>query len=164
MRVPLTRPLGVFTALTSVALAGVLLTACGGGDEEATAEVSATDAAVEELTSGPVELLKMQETTILDQRIEYPKKKQARITSDIAVLEPGQETGWRRYKVPVYVYVMEGTLTVEYETAVTRDFAAGTAFVQATGTDFNGINKGETPVRLLQVFMGVKGTKNIAVR
>jgi quercetin dioxygenase-like cupin family protein len=111
-----------------------------------------------------VELLKLQETTILDQRIEYPKKKQARITSDIAVLEPGQETGWRRYKVPVYVYVLEGTLTVEYETAVTRDFAAGTAFIQATGTDFNGINKGEVPVRLLQVFMGVKGTKNIAVR
>ena len=147
-----------------VVLTGTLLTACGGGEDETTADAAATEAAVEELTTGPVELLKLQETTILDQRIEYPKKKQARITSDIAVLEPGQETGWRRYNVPVYVYVMEGTLTVEYETAVTRDFAAGTAFVQATGTDFNGINKGESPVRLLQVFMGVKGTKNIAVR
>lgn len=164
MRVPLPRPLAVVAALMGVVLTGTLLTACGGGDEEATADAVATESAVEELTSGPVELLKMQETTILDQRIEYPKKKQARITSDIAVLEPGQETGWRRYKVPVYVYVMEGTLTVEYETAVTRDFAAGTAFIQATGTDFNGINKGETPVRLLQVFMGVKGTKNVAVR
>ena len=164
MLVPLPRPLTVAAALMGVVLTGTLLTACGGGDEEAATDIAATEATVEELTGGPVELLKLQETTILDQRIEYPKKKQARITSDIAVLEPGQETGWRRYNVPVYVYVMEGTLTVEYETAVTRDFAAGTAFVQATGTDFNGINKGESPVRLLQVFMGVKGTKNIAVR
>lgn len=164
MRVPLTRPLGLVSGLVCAVLAGSVLAGCGGGDEETTTDVAATDAAVEEMTGGPVELLKLQETTILDQRIEYPKKKQARITSDIAVLEPGQETGWRRYKVPVYVYVMEGTLTVEYETAVTRDVPAGTAFIQATGTDFNGINKGQTPVRMLQVFIGAKGTKNMAVR
>jgi len=109
-------------------------------------------------------LLDAQETTILDQRIAYPTKKPARITSDVTVLEPGQETGWRRHRVPVYVYVLEGTYTVEYESAVTRDFPPGTAFIQALKTDYNGMNKGTEPVRLLTVYLGAKGIRDIIER
>jgi quercetin dioxygenase-like cupin family protein len=145
-----------------VLLCAALLSACGGSDEAAVdTAVSPTAAAMGE---GPVQLLDAQEITILDQRIAYPTKKPARVTSDITVLEPGQETGWRRHRVPVYVYVLEGTYTVEYESAVTRDFLPGTAFIQAIKTDYNGINKGTEPVRLLTVYLGAKGIRDIIER
>lgn len=145
-----------------VLVCAVLLTACGGSDETAIdAAVSPTSVAAGQ---GPVQLLDAQEITILDQRVTYPTKRPARITSDVTVLEPGQETGWRRHRVPVYVYVLEGTYTVEYESAVTRDFPPGTAFIQALKTDYNGMNKGTEPVRLLTVYLGAKGIRDIIER
>lgn len=145
-----------------VLVCAVLLSACGGSDDTTIdAAVSPTAAAAGQ---GPVQLLDAQEITILDQRVAYPTKKPARITSDITVLEPGQETGWRRHRVPVYVYVLEGTYTVEYESAVTRDFSPGTAFIQAVKTDYNGMNKGTDPVRLLTVYLGAKDIRDIIER
>lgn len=139
-----------------------LLAGCGGGDEPSADTAVSPSVTAEE--PGPVQLLDAQEITILDQRITYPTKKPARITSDISVLEAGQETGWRRHRVPVYVYVLEGTYTVEYDAAVTRDFPAGSAFIQATKTDYNGMNKGTDPVRILTVYMGAKGIRDIVER
>lgn len=139
-----------------------LLTACGGSDEAAIDSAASPTATAS--AQGPLQLLDAQEITILDQRVEYPTKKPARITSDVTVLEPGQETGWRRHRVPVYVYVLEGTYTVEYDAAVTRDFPAGTAFIQAIKTDYNGMNKGTEPVRLLTVYLGAKGIRDIIER
>jgi quercetin dioxygenase-like cupin family protein len=139
-----------------------LLTACGGSDESAIDSAASSTATAS--AQGPLQLLDAQEITILDQRVEYPTKKPARITSDVTVLEPGQETGWRRHRVPVYVYVLEGTYTVEYDAAVTRDFPAGTAFIQAIKTDYNGMNKGTEPVRLLTVYLGAKGLRDIIER
>jgi quercetin dioxygenase-like cupin family protein len=139
-----------------------LLTACGGSDEAAIDSAASPTATAS--AQGPLQLLDAQEITILDQRVEYPTKKPARITSDVTVLEPGQETGWRRHRVPVYVYVLEGTYTVEYDAAVTRDFPAGTAFIQAIKTDYNGMNKGSEPVRLLTVYLGAKGIRDIIER
>lgn len=147
-----------------LALAGaVVLTGCGGSAEEEV-EVAASASASVIAAPGPASLLAQQEITVVDQRIAYPTKGVAQISSDITVLEPGQETGWLRNRVPVYVYVLEGTLTVEFDAAVTREFAAGTAFVQAVKADYNGINKGTTPVRMLTVAMGSKGVKTTVPR
>lgn len=145
-----------------VVICAALLTACGGSDDVAVDAVASPTATA--LSQGSVQLLDAQEITILDQRVAYPTKTPARITSDISVLEPGQETGWRRHRVPVYVYVLEGTYTVEYESAVTRDFPSGTAFIQAIKTDYNGMNKGTDPVRLLTVYLGAKGIRDIIER
>ena len=138
------------------------LAGCGGGDDTAVDASASPSASVG--ASGPVQLLDEQEITILDQRVTYPTKKPARISSDITVLEAGQETGWRRHRVPVYVYVLEGTYTVEYDAAVTRDFPAGSAFLQAVKTDYNGMNKGTEPVRILTIYMGAKGIRDIIER
>lgn len=145
-----------------VLLSACLLVGCGGG-EQTTLDTGASPAA-SPLASGPAKLLDAQEITVLDQRVTYPTRKPARITSDITILEPGQETGWRRHRIPVYVYVLEGTYTVEYDAAVTRDFPAGSAFLQAMKVDYNGINKGTEPVRILTVYMGAKGIRDIIER
>lgn len=153
----------IVLAWGGLALAGaVVLTGCGGGDEEA--QVAPTESAATMTAPEPAVLLDQQEITIVDQRIAYPTKGVAQISSEITVLEAGQETGWLRNRVPVYVYILEGTLTVEFDAAVTREFSAGSAFVQAVKADYNGINKGTTPVRILTVAMGAKDVKTTVPR
>jgi quercetin dioxygenase-like cupin family protein len=140
-----------------VALA--LLTACGGGS---------TDAASTSASAGPSStggansqsLLAKQQLTVLDQPIAYPTKKPAQVSSEIISLEPGQETGWQKHKAPMFAYVLEGTLTVEYDAGVVKEFPAGTALMDAQNVWHNGTNKGDTPVRVLEVNMGAKGVKN----
>ena len=160
-----TRSRRILAALAVGGLALVVTSACGGGGEEAPAEQASASATGE---AAPVEgaavLLDAQSLTALDQPIAYPKKGQAQISSEVEVLEPGQESGWRKYRVPAYVHVMEGTLSVEYDAGVVKEFAAGTAFLQARGVWHNISNKGEARAQFLTVMMGAKGTAGMAER
>ncbi len=148
------------TALLAVgALTAVLLLAgCGGGDSADPASSASGSAAAS--SASRQTLLDQQQLTVLDQPIAYPKKKPAQVTSTILQLEPGQETGWHKHNTPLYVYVLEGTVSVEYDAGVTKEYAAGTALMEAQGVWHNGTNKGDQPVRLLTVSMGAKGVKN----
>lgn len=109
-------------------------------------------------------LLDAQSATVLDQQIAYPKKRPAQVSSSIVELQPGQETGWHKHKVPMYVYVLEGTVTVEYDAGVTKEYPAGTAVLEAVDVWHNGTNKGTDPVRMLVVNMGAKGLRNTVER
>lgn len=148
-------------ALASLASV-VLLSACGGGDEAP--EETATTLGEVLSTQGAAVLMEAQALTALDQPITYPKKKQAQITSEIEVLEPGQESGWRKYRVPVFVYVMEGTISVEYDAGVVKDFPEGSSFLQAQGIWHNISNKSDVRARTLNVQMGAKGITPMATR
>jgi quercetin dioxygenase-like cupin family protein len=156
MKRPGSRLLAVPAALT---MAVTLLVGCGSGDEEAqTTEVEAS-------VLGPRSLLDAQRITVLDQRVQYPTRKNpAEVSSEIRVLEPGQETGWRRNRVPTYVYILEGSVTMDYDNGVTRDFVAGDAYMEAQGVWHNGTNRSEEPVRILSVHLGRRGMENVAVR
>ena len=137
------------------------MSACGGGgDPEATSSDVPTSVEI----TGTQQLLIDQEITVLDQKLVYPKKGVAQVSSAVTTLEPGQETGWQLHPVPTFVYVLSGTYTVEYEAGVTKEFPAGSSIMQAVKTNYNGINKGEETVQLLTVFMGAKGKRNTVMR
>ncbi len=150
----------LFIALAATA---ALITGCGGGDEEPTAS-GLPEASQDATGAGRQTLLEAQELTALDQQIAYPKKTPAQVSSYIVQLEPGQETGWHRHRVPVYVYILEGTVTFEYDAGVTKEYQAGTAFMQAEDIWHNGTNAGDSPVRMLTVYFGAEGKKNTVER
>jgi quercetin dioxygenase-like cupin family protein len=109
-------------------------------------------------------LLDAQRLTVLDQPLRSPTKGKAQVSSSIIVIEPGQETGWEKSPTPMYVYVLEGALTVEYDGGLVKEYRAGTALLEAVGTWRNGTNAGTEPVRILVVSMGAKGLKNTVER
>ena len=108
----------------------------------------------------PVTLLDKQSQTILGQPFSYPTGQPAQVTSKIITLLPGQQTGLHRHEVPLYAYVLEGTLTVTYDGSVVKTYPAGTALMEAIGTAHNGQNLGTTPVRILVTFIGAQGANN----
>ncbi|MEM9780937.1 MAG: cupin domain-containing protein [Pseudomonadota bacterium] len=106
-----------------------------------------------------VEILLSTTKTVSGQPISYPAGT-AEITGAIVTLEPGQRTGWHRHDVPLFAYVLEGELTIDYGDAGVHVFSAGDAFVEAMGTDHNGMISGQTSARVLAVFAGAEGTPN----
>lgn len=148
---------GLVTAL-------LLIAGCGSGGQAAVSSTPSAATAATAAAGEPDVLLDAQSLTVLDQPVRYPKKKAAQISSSILALDPGQETGWHKYRTPMYAYILEGTLTVEYDAGVTKEFAAGTALVDAMNVWLNGSNKTDAPVRVLVVNMGAAGIANSVQR
>jgi len=92
-------------------------------------------------------------TDTVGQPITYPAG-DAKVTGAIVTLPPGGQTGWHSHQVPLFGYVLEGELTVDYGSKGTKTYKAGESWMEAMNWPHNGINKGTVPVRLLAVYMG----------
>lgn len=152
---------GFLALVIVVSASGLVASGCGGGDSAASA-VDTQSTATEVVDD--VTLLEDQELTVFDQRITYPKKKPARISSETLVLQSGEETGWRQHRIPVFVHVLSGTYTVDYGEGALVEYPAGSTFVQALKTDYNGINTGSEPASVLHVYLGAKGLRDVVER
>lgn len=111
-----------------------------------------------------VEPLVSTSQTIIGEVIHYPGNAPAKIDSLIVTMEPGESTGWHKHGVPIYGYVLTGTLTVDYGDKGVRTYQQGTGFMEAMDHWHNGQNRGAVPVRVLVVFMGADGDKNTIPR
>jgi quercetin dioxygenase-like cupin family protein len=83
------------------------------------------------------------------------------ISSSIVTIPPGTTTEWMTHPVQGYVYVLEGTLIVEFADGPRMVFKAGKGFPQARSTWHRGRNDGEGVARFLAVFFGGKHVPNV---
>lgn len=95
------------------------------------------------------------------QKITYPLTDKAEVTAMTVDLAPGAETGWHKHPVPVYAYVVSGSLAVELEDGKRLSFAAGDAIIEVVNTMHNGKNIGDVPVKLAVFYLGAEGTPNV---
>lgn len=97
--------------------------------------------------------------TIIGQPIAYPSGK-AKVTAVIVTIPPGGDTGWHEHPVPLFVYVLDGAVTVDYGDKGTHVYKAGDSLMEAMNWPHDGMNKGDVPVRILAVYMGAEGVAN----
>src|SRR5712691_12361225 len=98
-------------------------------------------------------------TTVTDEPIRYPSGAGARITAVEITLQPGEQTGWHMHPVPLFGYILEGELTVDYGAKGQRIYRKGDALAEAMNEAHNGRNAGRDPVKILAVFIGMEGTQ-----
>src|SRR5690349_17059843 len=98
--------------------------------------------------------------TVLGQAIVYPAEAPAKVDAAIVSMQPGEETGWHQHDVPMFGYVLEGEVTVDYGAKGTRVYRQGEAVMEAIDWPHNGRNTGKIPARILAVFMGAEGVPN----
>lgn len=101
------------------------------------------------------------ETDIIDQPIIYPSGT-PKVTAAIVVIPPGKDTGWHTHEVPLFVHVLDGTVTVDYGDKGTKVYKAGETFMEAMNWPHNGINKEDVPARIMAVYMGSEDKTNTA--
>lgn len=99
-------------------------------------------------------------TTITGQPIRFPQGDN-QFTAVLAEVAPGGQVGRHLHPVPLFVYILEGTLSIEMEGHETHTFSAGEGFAEVTNTWHNGRNLTDQPVRFLIVFAGQEGTPNL---
>lgn len=112
------------------------------------------------LTREAVSALLNTSQTNIGQPIAYPTGAPAKIVSAIVTMLPGEETGWHKHDVPMFGYIIEGEVTVDYGTKGTHVYRQGDAVMEAVDWPHNGRNTGKVPARILAVFMGAEGVPN----
>ena len=95
--------------------------------------------------------------TVVGETISYPAGATTQLTAAVVALHSGEETGWHRHSVPVFGYVLEGELTVDYGDKGQRVYRAGDGFTEAIHQEHNGRNTGGGLMRVLALFMGAEG-------
>src|SRR5690606_15196465 len=94
---------------------------------------------------------------VLGTPLTYPEGK-VNVTAAIVTIPPGGTTGAHSHEVPLFAYILEGELTVDYGDKGTRTYRAGDSVLEAISLPHNGTNTGSVPMKLLAVYMG-GGTK-----
>jgi quercetin dioxygenase-like cupin family protein len=96
-------------------------------------------------------------TTVTGEPIRYPTGAPAQLTAMEITLQPGQQTGWHTHAVPLFGYILEGELTVDYGAKGQRTYRKGDGLAEAMNEAHNGRNLGRSPVTILAVFAGMEG-------
>lgn len=111
-------------------------------------------------TAPKVEILQSSSKTILGQPISYPAGAPAKVTAALITMQPGQTTGWHLHDVPLFAYLMEGELTVDYGPHGKRVYKKGDSLLEAIRVKHDGTSTGTVAAKLVAVFMGAEGVKN----
>ncbi|HIA15098.1 MAG TPA: cupin domain-containing protein [Nitrospirales bacterium] len=112
----------------------------------------------------PHPVFKEGSTTMTRQAIAYPAGGTAEITSFRLPFEPGGEVGWHKHVVPTHIYVIEGTLTVEFSDGSQQAFEEGTGFLPMLNVWHNARNLGSGPLTALAVVAGEQEKAGIIFR
>ncbi|HEY0256296.1 MAG TPA: cupin domain-containing protein, partial [Candidatus Methylacidiphilales bacterium] len=76
------------------------------------------------------------------QKISFPKN-QAEITALLIEMAPGEQTGWHQHPVPLFGYMLSGSLTIELADGTSCVHRAGKAASEGVNLVHNGVNKGK---------------------
>ena len=99
--------------------------------------------------------------TVVGETIQYPTSGPANVTAAIVTLAPGAKTVVHRHGVPLFAYILNGEVTVDYGGHGKRTYRKGDAFMEAMSVPHRGINTGTEQVRILAVYMGAEGAQNV---
>lgn len=103
-------------------------------------------------------------TTVVGETLQYPSTGPARVTANVVTIAPGAETVFHRHPAPMFAYILEGEVTVDYGAAGKRVYRQGDAMMEAMNTTHRGTNPGTVPVKILSVHMGAEGTQNVELQ
>jgi quercetin dioxygenase-like cupin family protein len=81
-------------------------------------------------------------------------------------LEPGGQTGRQQFRVPTYIYVLEGVLTTDYEagpvgTKGVQYHATGQSFMDPGGVWHNHMNTTDRPLKYVRLHIGYPGAATV---
>jgi quercetin dioxygenase-like cupin family protein len=126
-----------------------------------TASFATTNRALAQDAGYPAVPLLATGTSIVGETLHYPATGPARVRAAIVTLAPGAKTILHKHGVPLFAYILEGELTVDYGDHGKRTYRQGDAFMEAMDVPHYGVDTGAQPVRLLAVYMGAEGAADV---
>ncbi len=115
----------------------------------------------EEYRNVEVKRLLASTTSSNGQPLAYLQTDKPEVTALVVHFPPGGSTGWHKHPVPVYAYVLEGSLHVELKDGRVFVFKKGDAILEVVNTLHNGYNAGSEPATLVVFYTGAVGVPNV---
>lgn len=109
-----------------------------------------------------VETLLVTDQTVLGQSFEYPPGN-PEITSTVITIPPGSVLSKHFHSVPLFAYMLQGELIVNYGDEGERTFRKGDAFMEVIGSVHQGRNGSKGVVKILVVYMGSDEAPNTVI-
>ena len=94
--------------------------------------------------------------TIIGQTIAYPSGTPM-VNAIIVPLAPGEKSAWHIHATPLFGFILEGELTVDYGSKGTHVYRAGEAVLEAIDWPHQASNRGTVLTRVLAVNIGTEG-------
>ena len=91
-------------------------------------------------------------TTVLGQSYQFPEGVPALYAYNI-VIKPGQKTNWHKHAVPLYAYILSGSLTVDYGSKGSRVFEKGMSYIEAIDWCHQGYVSGNEEAVIFGIYM-----------
>ncbi|WP_029268466.1 cupin domain-containing protein [Flavobacterium sp. KJJ] len=101
-----------------------------------------------------IEKLMQSDSNSMGQKISYPDVKDAKITMMKITFPPGETTGWHKHNIPVFSYILKGTLTVQTEDNKIIEYKENTSFAESYNIYHKGTNNGKTDLVVLAIYLG----------
>lgn len=100
-------------------------------------------------------------TTVIGEPLHYPTSGAAHVTAAIVTLAPGERTIMHKHGVPMFAYILDGEITVDYGKHGKRTYRKGQSLMEAMHVAHFGENTGKEPMRLIAVYIGAARAKNV---
>jgi quercetin dioxygenase-like cupin family protein len=101
-----------------------------------------------------IEKLMQSDLNSMGQKIAYPEVKDARVTMMKITFPPGETTGWHKHNIPVFSYILKGTLTVETEDNKITQYKENTSFAESYNIYHKGTNNEKTDLVVMAIYLG----------
>ena len=109
------------------------------------------------ITAEPISI-QNKSTDVLKQPLNYSQDTPS-ITPLNVTLGVHEETDWHKHSVPMWVYVTEGSFTVDYGSKGKKVMKKGTSYIEAMDWCHKGIN-GHKESKAIVFYMGAVNTAN----
>jgi quercetin dioxygenase-like cupin family protein len=94
--------------------------------------------------------------TIIGQTIAYPGGTPM-VNAIILTVPPGAQYDWHTHQAPVFGYILEGELTIDYGSKGVRVYKAGESVLEAVDWPHRPSNRGAVVTRVLAINIGAEG-------
>jgi quercetin dioxygenase-like cupin family protein len=111
----------------------------------------------EEYSNLEVKKLLTSTTSSNGQQLSYLRTDHPEVTVLVIRIPSGGSTGWHQHPVPVYAYILEGSLTVEMKDGNTYEFKKGEVILEEMNALHNGYNSGSDAASLVVFYTGAVG-------
>jgi quercetin dioxygenase-like cupin family protein len=101
---------------------------------------------------GSVKELLRTSTSTIGEPLRYPAGTPS-VRTVVVTLAPGETTSKHHHDAPVFIYMLEGEVSGDYEGHEKKVYRAGDAFMEAMAAPHAATNVGKTPVRILATFL-----------
>jgi quercetin dioxygenase-like cupin family protein len=79
------------------------------------------------------------------------------VNAIVVPLAPGGQSAWHIHQTPVFGFILEGELTIDYGSTGTRIYRAGEAMLEVIDWPHQASNRGTVLTRVPAVNIGVEG-------